>query len=216
MWKIDYLRLRRQGKLTPSYWRRYIDNGFGVWENMVPLANFTAALNSAHHLLTFSVSQDNQSVDYLDLTLFKDMKFTSTGKLESRLYRKPCDSLAPLPYHSAHPPSIFKGIFMGEVTRLIRNTSDADQFARDLRCLANAFLERGYPRQRIMKWLSTVYYRDRDKLIRGKHKSFPWSTYLIYHPGLPLPLIDEALHLQEYPFTPRITFKPPPSLQNSH
>ncbi len=79
------------------------------------------------------------------ITLFKGKKFTSMGKLDSRLYRKPCDSLAPLPYHLAHPPFIFKGIFMGEVTRLIRNTSDADQFARDLRRLANAFLERGYP-----------------------------------------------------------------------
>ncbi len=91
--------------------------------------------------------------------------FSSTGILECKLYRKPCDSLAPLPDDSAHPPSIFKGIFMGEVIRLIRNTSCEAQFTPDLKHLVDAFAARGYPRKLMISWLSTVYYSDRQKLL---------------------------------------------------
>lgn len=175
-------------------------------------------LNEAHHSLSLVLTHDPQSVDFLDLTIHKGANFTKHNHLDTKLYRKPCDNLAPLPYHSSHPPSIFKGIFMGEVTRLIRNTSCPDRFRRELRNLVTGFAGRGYPRKYLLRWLSTTFYDNRDKLLMGKCKTIEWSTDLaslsvIHCAGMPRPSITEAMNLKDYPFVPRITLKPPTNLQ---
>ncbi len=135
-----------QAKPLPLLWRRYIDDVFGIWtEGQEALEEFKLSLNEAHHSLQFVLETDNDSIPFLDLVISKQEGFLATGTLDLDLYRKPCDTLAPLPFHSAHPRHIFKGIFIGQVKRLIRNTNDITRYHLALNNTISAFRQRGYP-----------------------------------------------------------------------
>ncbi len=192
---------------------RYIDDVFGVWQHDEDsLHEFAEALNNCHHALTFVVDSSHTHVDYLDVPIHKATRFAS-------LHRKSCDKLTPLPYHSTHPPHMFKGIFIGEVKRLIRNTSDCAIFDILLDDTINKFKDSlGYPAKMIMKWLTTTSYCNREVLLHptnrfsGLQTTPPPALSVIYRRGLPRPLIKAKLVLDDYPFQPKVTFKPPRSL----
>ncbi len=210
--------LTKTGQPTPKYWRRYIDDIFGIWDkDEASLDLFLSSLNNAHHTLTFTMDTDHHSVNYLDLTISKGSRFDKEGLLDTSLFRKPCDTLAPLPFHSAHQPATFKGIFRGEVIRLLRNTSCRDKFHTDLRSLINTFMARGYPQKSVRTWLRDIKYSERDAYLHPCHTPFLWSTEYAsltvpYQPGVTRPQVVDTMDLHNYPFTPKISFKTSSSL----
>ena len=66
-----------------------------------------------------------------------------------------------LHYTSSHPPSVFKGIVVGECTRFIRNPSDILTYEATVQKLREALKLRGYPIRLLQKWINTRPYEDR-------------------------------------------------------
>ena len=216
-----FSRRNKSRQPVPLLWRRYIDDVIGLWDHGEDaLSLFITELNQCHHALEFKVTHSHTSVDFLDLTIYKGDRFGASGILDTKLFRKPCDHLAPLPYHSAHPPQTFKGIFVGEVKRLIRNTSNEDLFSRELAQMVTVFKSRGYPFKRLLSWLADLAYAERHSYLHPSDRPRLWCTdfaplSIIYKRGLTRPLIRAELGLEEYPFEPRISFRAPRNLLRS-
>ena len=71
----------------------------------------------------FTANISTQSCDFLDLTIYKSPEFLKTGKLSTVIYYKPTNTFSFTHGSSFMPHSIFKGIAIGELTRIIRNTT---------------------------------------------------------------------------------------------
>jgi hypothetical protein len=103
------------------FYRRYIDDGFGIWigdDNMhwkefqLAFANFGK--------LSWTFSTLTKRIDFLDITLEID----ATGSIETTLFEKALNLYLYLPPHSAHPPGGLKGLIFGWFFRLQRLVSN--------------------------------------------------------------------------------------------
>jgi hypothetical protein len=97
-------------------YRRYIDDIFGIssdslqrieisiaeWNTMVPKINFTQSISM-------------ESVDFLDITIYKNP--TDKRTLVTKTHHKAISKFLYLPYNSLHPESTFKGLITGMLKR---------------------------------------------------------------------------------------------------
>ncbi|CAJ0965705.1 unnamed protein product [Ranitomeya imitator] len=89
------------------YWRRYIDDVFLIWTSDVEtLCNFHGDLNSCLPGLTFSMSHDPVSMNFLDTRVI----INEHRKVETDLFVKSTDRNSLLKYDSCHPHHIKRAL----------------------------------------------------------------------------------------------------------
>ena len=149
----------------PFMWKRSIDDIFLVWTHgRQLLLDFIAYLNSLHPTIKFTSNIDSNSVDFLDVTVFKGTRFQQHRTLDTRTFFKSTNSFHYLAFDSFHPFSTKKGIVIGEATRFLRNCSSATAFNEDLLNLKRHFLNRGYGEHFIDDCLMNVTFTDRHRV----------------------------------------------------
>jgi hypothetical protein len=107
------------------YYRRYIDDIFGVW--LPPDTNETETWNNFKKelnnwgTLEWVIEEPSKETIFLDLTLN-----LQNSRIYTRTYQKEMNLYLYIPAHSAHPPSCLKGLISGEMFRywLQNNTKD--------------------------------------------------------------------------------------------
>ena len=106
------------------FYKRYIDDGFGIWDwdgsedCKTAWSNFDRDINNFGSL-KWTVEALTKRVDFLDLTLTM-----RNGKMVSTLFEKKMNLYLYLPPNSAHPPGVLKGLIAGQLLRILRLTSD--------------------------------------------------------------------------------------------
>ena len=95
-----------------------------VWPHTLEeLHEFIGGLNKMQRKIKFTAEISTHLCNFLDLTIYKSPTFYATGILSTKIFYKPTNSFTyPLGY-SYMPDSIHKAIAIGELTRLIRNTT---------------------------------------------------------------------------------------------
>ncbi|CAJ0964829.1 unnamed protein product [Ranitomeya imitator] len=97
-----------------SVWKRYIDDVFCLWGgSLESLQEFFLFLNDAWPGIKFTISHDQNAINFLDTTVLKD----SAGLLTTDLYSKPTDRNSLLHYQSFHPPSTKRSIPISQYQR---------------------------------------------------------------------------------------------------
>jgi hypothetical protein len=149
------------------YFKRYIDDVFGVW---VPLND---EATDAQQWLSFQ--EDSNTFGKLRwefthrtlTTIFLDLTITITnqGYFHTTLYEKPENMYLYLPASSNHPPGILKGLIFGMIYRTIRLSSDNSQHKTDINNLLLRLLARGYDEKLLIQLINKAY-RD----IRQRHQ----------------------------------------------
>jgi len=98
------------------YYRRYIDDIFGVW--MPPTkdqnkrwTSFKNKLNSWGHL-EWLIEEPSRSTVFLDLDIS-----IQNSRFHTKTFQKPTNLYLYIPSGSAHPPSCLKGLISGELRR---------------------------------------------------------------------------------------------------
>jgi len=71
-------------------------------------------LNSAHDTIKFTCESSEQSVDFLDLTIYKGSRFLNTGKLDIKPFFKHTNKFQYLHFNSAHPRNVFGSLIKGD------------------------------------------------------------------------------------------------------
>ena len=155
----------------PSLWVRYIDDIFMVWpHSLEDLHEFIRALNNRRKKIKLTAEISTHSCDFLDLTIYKSPTFYTTGKLSTKIFYKPTNTFS-YPLGTSHmPASIHKGIAIGEMTRLIRNTTSPNLRRHYSGKLIRHFRRRKYPPQ-IIKSLISMKRLPRTQILRQSKKS---------------------------------------------
>lgn len=136
----------------PDIWFRYLDDVYFHWQhNLERLEQLFKLLNNDHPCVSLKYETSLQSVDFLDVTVYKGDRVRTQGKLETKLYRKPTDTMELLHTDSYHPQHTFKGIVKSQIIRFKRICSNKKDFEDACSQLFQALGPRGYPAMELRK-----------------------------------------------------------------
>jgi hypothetical protein len=166
-----------------ALYKRYIDDGIGIWIGPELLwIEFQAWINS-FGTLRWTFSELSRSIDYLDITIRIDAKNT----IRTTLFEKPLNLYQYLPPHSAHPPGVLTGLIFGMIRRAYRLTSDPADCRTYLSKFYTRLRYRGYPKHTLLP-LFQAGLDNRNKPPRSSKKESLSDTLFLhvpYHPGNP-------------------------------
>ena len=132
----------------PLCWFRYLDDIFLVWPHSKDdFDKFLSTLNQQNSDITLKGTISKDSVDFLDVTVYKGNRHADSGTLDTKVYFKPTDSHKLLHSKSFHPKHTFKGIVKSQIIRFYRNSSCKESFNEACSILFKALKPQGYSKR---------------------------------------------------------------------
>ena len=141
----------------PSAWKRYIDDILCVWSgSRESLEAFLHRLNSCHPTIHFTWTISTDSVEFLDIRIYKGSRFRETSILDVQTHFKPTNTFQYLHFSSSHPKGVFKGLVKGEAIPFLRSNSSQDNHEKTISTFRHHLLCRRYPKSFVDPLLSPV------------------------------------------------------------
>lgn len=155
--------LGRQGILA---YTRYIDDVFMLLEarNVTEVRHILNEVTEAIAPLRINWNVSERHAVYLDVQVSFDW---FTGASAYKPFRKPGNQLAMLPWSSAHPEHVKKGIVIGETTRLSLLCSEELTFRQEVASFKENLMRRGYPLKALSAWTRRVPWNRRFETLRA-------------------------------------------------
>ena len=180
-------------------YKRYRDDIFILWKGPRSILNeFIQAGNSMSDRIKFDFQISNESINFLDLCIYKGTRFKNKQILDVRTFSKPTNKFQYLDRRSAHQDNVFKAVIKGEITRHLRNTSNPADFSELCTHLQERLLARNYSRSEVDKVRKSTYWHNRSRLIWGNRKKNRASGQIMFKsrfdPRLPQKAITRALN----------------------
>ena len=207
---------------TPLLWKRYIDDILCIWPGSPEsLETFVDQINSMHPTIKFTYECSRESVDFLDITIYKGNRFAHTNKLDVKPFFKKTNKFQYLEYSSAHPRRTFSSLVKGEMIRLLRACSQEATYKSVQHKMELIFRDRGYPKAIIAQATASVPFSSRQqRLLDKKPTDNGYDTYLVaeYTPDLDVPKLNHILRPTEDEATqvakPCLSLKKPKNIAN--
>ena len=159
-WDEELLKYSKQ----PLFYKRSIDDGFGIWCGSVEeLKGFAKHANNKHYDIKVDLTMYTRQIDFLD-TLVK----MEDGKIYTDLYAKPIDKHLYLNSKSCHPPSTKKGLVFGLGLRLKRICKKPLDYDYQRRILIKKLRQRDYSGKTINSQTAKVNKLDRGELLKNE------------------------------------------------
>ncbi len=131
--------------LLPDCYLRFLDDIFIIWPHSEQeFWTFFNTLNNHHPTIKLKASINSESVDFLDVTVFKGHNFRTSNLLDTKVYFKPTDSHELLHKESFHPKHTFKGIIKSQIIRFHRICNNKSDFEEACKTLFEALKPRRY------------------------------------------------------------------------
>ena len=141
-------------------WKRYIDDVFGIWQGgMKSLQCFISHLSTVDPSIRFTMQTSISSLQFLDLTIFKDERFLREGRLSYRIFFKPTSDLRLIDPKSFSPPSIKHSCIKGQIIRILRRCTYRSDAAQAINTLFHSLKLQGYGRSKLRQLKSYVFAR---------------------------------------------------------
>ncbi len=173
-------------------------------------------LNARLKTISFTSQHSLQSIDYLDITIFKGPRFHTSGILDIRLFSKLIDPHAYFYYSSAHHRSVIHGMIKGEMIRALRRSSSPQIYASAVQHLETWFLARGYSSKLLKDVQATLQYSNRESFLRhSKNRKWSEMTTVLSvknHPSITWAELHQAVDDPLLPFKPLISRRRPPNV----
>ncbi len=145
MGKVEKYTLTAWTGTQSVVWLRYIDDILLILEDtQLVLAELLTHFKARISSIKFTEEHLYNSINFLDLTLFKGPRFAATGILDFKLFAKLIDPHAYLHFSSGHHRSVIMGLVKGEFVRTLRRSSSPEIYASAVTDLTDWFLNRGY------------------------------------------------------------------------
>lgn len=142
----------------PLHYLRYLDDIWGIWtDSRKEFEKFVNVLNSHDPSIKLKHEIDQQSIHFLDTTLYKGPAFNHNQKLEIKVYFKETDTHALLFKTSFHPKHTFKGLLKSQLIRFNRICTKETDFREAVKILFGALRERGYSRSFLRRCLKSFH-----------------------------------------------------------
>ena len=155
--------IRRAGILT---YTRYIDDIFMLIEarKVSEVRHILREVSEAVAPLQIQWKVSKKHAVYLDAQVTAN-SFAYRGFTHS-LYKKPDLQHAYLPWSSAHPTHVKRGLVIGEATRLALLSSEEASFKSEIARFKDQLLRRGYPDKAVIAWTRRVPWNRRFVLLQ--------------------------------------------------
>ena len=149
--------------VVPRLYRRFIDDVFFVWTGTVEeLMRFGEYLNSLLEKITIGLTWSQESVDFLDTTVYKSEPLDDGSvELLTRVYFKETDTHQLLHKQSFHPKHCARGILKSQMLRFKRIASCRRDYDDACSVLMSALSVRNYSR-RLMRSVKSEVWRLSD------------------------------------------------------
>ena len=149
--EVPFLQRMKEIGLEPLIWLRFIDDVFCLWQHKIEDWHyFHSELNKAHPSFSFTGTINSQSVDFLDVTIYKGPRMAD-NYLDTKVYTKPTDTHQLLETTSSHPKHTFKGIVKSQIMRYHRISTQVSDFDNSCSTLFKALKQRGYNGRKLRK-----------------------------------------------------------------
>ena len=150
------------------------------------LEDLVKTANTLHPTLKIIYEVSTETIQFLDLVIYKGERFKSTGILDIKCHTKKTETGQYLHRTSSHPESVFRGFLKGECTRIARNNSCNDTFKEKQSFFTEKLETRGYTDQDLENAKKSVSFKDRHLFIREKPKSteIPLVFKTTYYPHI--------------------------------
>lgn len=153
---------RRLGK-RPLLWKRFVDDGFGVWRGTVEeFQSFMLICNQEDLRINITYEICREKAVFLDVEVIKQRN----GNLKTTLYVKPTDRQRYLHVDSDHPNHTKKGIAKGQLKRLKRICSEEADFQRRASELKKNLMKRGYGEKGLKRELQNARSWSREDALK--------------------------------------------------
>lgn len=150
----------------PAYYFRYLDDIWGIWTGSeAEFDQFVKTLNSHNQSIKLKSVLQQQTIDFLDTTIYKGPDFIRTQKLEVKVFFKTTDTHALLHKKSFHPQHTFRGIVKSQLLRFKRICTRDEDFREAVGILFKALRGRGYSRPFLKRCFNS--FEDRKTSVRG-------------------------------------------------
>lgn len=131
----------------PLHYLRYLDDIWGIWiDSMEEFEEFMNILNSHDSSIQLKYEIHQQSINFLDTTIYKGPAFHQTQKVDIKVFFKETDTHALLFKTSFHPRHTFKGLVKAQIIRFHRICTREMDFEEAVKTLFCALRKRGYSR----------------------------------------------------------------------
>ncbi|MFO0089966.1 MAG: hypothetical protein ACK518_04120 [bacterium] len=140
---------------------RFIDDIIVIADDPAPeiLTNLFQSISNEH--ITYTVDRPGRTCNFLDLTI----ELNINNRVETIPFFKPTSTFSFVHSKSDHPAHILASLPISQLTRLRRNTTDADKFPKIADKLARAFLIRDYKPSRLEMQKARISKKTQAHLI---------------------------------------------------
>ncbi|XP_078524824.1 vomeronasal type-2 receptor 1-like [Lissotriton helveticus] len=146
---------------------RYIDDILIVWQGpKTQLEKSIENLNACHSRIKFTHTIDQNTINFLDITISKQ-----DDRLNTKVFKKPTDRNNALHYSSFHSQSLKNHLPFSQFIRIKRISSDDVQAKTDIEDVAQQYSCRGYPEQVLTEAKRKVSLKTRETLLQKAEKS---------------------------------------------
>ena len=126
---------------------------------------FIQLYNSLVPSINLTLEHIGNSVNFLDLQIFKGYRFSQTSILDVKTYQKPLNLYLYIPFYSNHPEENFKSFVTGELKRYVITNGREKDFLQMQKVFYKRILKRRYLPSVLLKWFDMVTYDMRQSLI---------------------------------------------------
>ena len=154
------------------FYRRYRDDILMFYKgNQNELQDLKTRMNNAHETLKFTFETSDNIVTYLDLQLYKGDRFLEQGLLDHKINMKKTETHQWLCPESAHCPSVFSALVLGETIRYCRGHTSQSNFSDKVNFFTDKLVERGYDRSKVNNITGKIKFENRDDYLESSRKS---------------------------------------------
>lgn len=146
----------------PTHYCRYLDDIWGVWEGSEQeFQEFLKILNGHDPSIQLKAEFHQQTIDFLDTTIYKGPNFHQTNQFDIKVFFKSTDTHALLHKTSFHPRHTFSGVVRSQILRFKRICTREEDFRQAVKTLFGVLLTRGYGRSFLRRCLRT--FKDKQR-----------------------------------------------------
>lgn len=153
-------------KIKPSVFFRFLDDVFLLWNGTLEeLKEYETFLNNLIPGIEIKLEASLVSVNFLDITIYKNQNSDNSFSLQTKIYVKPTDTQNLLHTESFHPPHTTKGILKSQLIRYKRISSTWEDYVGAAKTLFQNLRGRGYSWVKMWEELKYIwfYYNDSDR-----------------------------------------------------
>ena len=155
-------------RINPSLFFRFLDDVFLLWNGSLDeLKEYENFLNSLIPGIEIKLEASLVSVNFLDITIYKNQNFNNTFSLGTKIYVKPTDTQNLLHTKSFHPPHTTKGILKSQLIRYKRISSTWEDYIGAAKTLFQNLRGRGYSWGKMWDQLKYIWFFYNDNVVKS-------------------------------------------------